>query len=183
MFAYRLWQLHLLQKHKRAIYPGFPESFENPGELIPGYKKNTLKLATGNWFLFGSRVDSTANDHPTSGKFALRFVGNNTTNALAEMKFDLKDGASKVIVWYSAYGAKADKPCTFQLEYSSDAGKNWSKAGQEVTASSKSKQSIAFELSLAGNVRFRINKLGLGVTDDTINNGRLSIDDISVYKN
>jgi hypothetical protein len=37
-------------------------------------------------------------------------------------------------------------------------------------------------VNVTGKVRFRINKLGLGASSATVQNGRLSIEDFSVYK-
>jgi len=101
------------------------------------------------------------------------------------MNFDVKKGASKVIFWYSSYGAKADKPSTFRLEYSTDGGKTWTQTGEDIVAKVKHKQEASFIVDIQGPVRFRINKLGLGNgdADSTISNGRLSIDDFSIYQN
>ncbi len=101
------------------------------------------------------------------------------------MNFDVKKGASKVIVWYSSYGAKADKPATFRLEDSVDGGKNWIPLGEDVQAVHKTKQAASYEFDLKGTVRFRNHKLALGDgnADPNIANGRLSIDDFSIYQN
>ena len=40
----------------------------------------------------------------------------------------------------------------------------------------------SFLMNISGPVRFRITKLGLGVTSATIFNGRLDIDDLAVYQ-
>lgn len=177
--------MYSAKAQKGMLYPKFPESFEGQEIKPDGYAKATNELTTGRWWFYGARIDSFANDHPTSGKNAARFVGNNTKPAYVQMNFDLTDGASKVIFWYSSYGAKADKPCKFQLEYSVDGGKEWKKAGEEIEVKSKIKQAATINLDVKGNVRFRVQKLGLGSEkeDAAIANGRASLDDFSVYKN
>lgn len=170
---------------KGMLYPGFPESFENKEAPVAGYKTKNINLSTGNWLFVGSRLDSTGNDKPTSGLFAVRMIGYNAEPVYAQMEFDVTEGASKVILWYSSYGAKVDQSSRFALEYSTDKGRNWEKAGEDITAKNKVKQAAKFELDIKGRVRFRIVKLGLGggKNNTEIENGRLSIDDFSIYKN
>lgn len=173
----------LSNAQKGELYPNFPESFEQPGEILPGYKKGNIKLGSGEWYFLGTRIDSTGNDKPSSGKYAARMVGSNSIPALLQMNFDLPDGASKVSVSYSVYGAKMDKSSKFALEYSIDGGKKWMVSGTEILAKSKTIQSVNFDLNLKGKVRFRISKLGIGKASEEIENGRLCIDDFAVYKN
>jgi len=176
---------HTVNAQKGSLYPKFPESFEGQEIKSDGYANSVSQLNTGKWAFVGARIDSFVNDHPSSGKNAARLVGNNTKPAYVQMNFDLNNGASKVIYWYSSYGAKADKPCQLQLEYSTDGGKEWNPAGELIEVKSKIKQAATVELDVKGNVRFRIHKLALGSPkeDPSIANGRLSIDDFSVYKN
>ena len=170
---------------KGALYENFPESFESSGEQ-KGMAKKMVNLSSGKWEFNGVSIDSfVVNDRPTSGSFALRMAANNIEPLYAQMNFDLMQGASKVTVWFSSYGAKADKKGTFKLEYSTDKGKNWIQSGKDVVVNSKTKHGLSFPLNISGNVRFRIVKLPLGdgKDDPTIENGRLSFDDFSVYKN
>lgn len=163
----------------------FLESFENGLPLKATYTAGTSTFPTsGMWFLDGAGVNNTANDAPVSGTYALRVNQNLSTPALIEMRFDLPDGASKFSVWYSSYAASADLPSTWMLEYSTDAGNTWKQTGEKIRAVSKVKAIATFTMDIRGPVRFRINKLGLGsnATDPTIENGRLSIDDISIYR-
>lgn len=170
---------------KGSLYAKFPESFEGQDIKADGYSNSTNQLNTGKWWFSGARIDSFINDHPSSGKNAARLVGNNTEPAYVQMNFDVESGASKVIFWYSSYGAKADLPCKLQLEYSTDGGGKWKPAGEVIEVKSKIKQAATVALDLNGAVRFRIHKLELGSSksDPSIANGRLSIDDFSVYKN
>lgn len=166
------------------LYPSFPEDFENAPEKIK-YDRAGIKLKTGNWILDNCVIQNTANDVPSSGTYAARFIKDNTSSAYLQMDFDLPNGASKVTVAYSSYAAKADPLCLWTLEYSTDKGKTWQQTGNEVVAENKRSKAIAmFNLNIQGPVRFRINKLGLGsqTIDPSIKNGRLSIDDFAVYQ-
>jgi hypothetical protein len=170
---------------KGVLYPGFPESFEDGGTQPDGYGKKTIRLSTGRWWFYGALIDSSGNDKPSNGKYAARLNRNNTKPCNLQMNFDVTKGASKVILWYSSYGARADKPCVFCLEYSTDGGKNWTIMGEQLTAKVKVKQAATFEMNVQGPVRFRVHKLALGdeSADSTVANGRLSIDDFAVYQN
>lgn len=168
-----------------GLYPTFPEDFENGAEKLK-YDRAGVKLKTGDWILDKVVLQNTVNDAPSSGAFAARFVGDNTSPAILQMDFDLPDGASQVKVAYSSYRAKADAPCMWVLEYSTDKGRSWQQAGDEVLAANKAaKETAIFNLNIKGSVRFRVSKFGLGSqkTDPSISNGRLSIDDFAVYHN
>ncbi len=172
-----------VKAQKGEIYPDFPESFENKSEE-DNYKKKSVTLKTGVWTMFGAKIDNFENDKPVTGTCAIRMLGSNKMDYYLRTDFDLEEGVSKVSFWYSSYSAKADKPCKFRLDYSTDGGKKWKPAGEVIEAKSKVKEKAEFDLDLEGKVRFRIVKLGLGdeKEDPSINNGRLSIDDFAVYK-
>ena len=176
-----------------SIYPGFPETFEEPDQ---SFKNNYLKpeidnnvdMLTGNWKLYASILGNTANrDRIVSGAQAIRFNQNLKYPALLQMNFDVADGASKVTFWYGAYWTDASS--TFILEYSSDQGETWSQLGKPISDAHKTSQSLnakqaTFMMNVSGPVRFRINKLGLGATSGTsVENGRLGVDDFAIYKN
>ncbi|MNY09877.1 hypothetical protein D3C86_1428230 [compost metagenome] len=102
--------------------------------------------------------------------------------ALLQMNFDLPNGASKVTLVYGAYGTEPSS--TWRLEYSQDAGTTWKAAGENVTDASAVAKSVTFNLNIQGNVRFRVNKLGLGVSNvPFLLNGLLNIDSFTVYQN
>ncbi len=93
------------------------------------------------------------------------------------MNFDVPNGASKVTVLSGSYGT--DPGCTWRLEYSSDGGSTWEQIGDEVSVNNKVAETVTFLMDLDGPVRFRVLKLGLGDT----NNGRLNLDDFTIYQN
>lgn len=172
------------------IYPGWPESFEEPYQGKTSYNvaatNNLLDMATGTWWLYQVIQGETAGrDRIVTGKQALRFQQNRSDDEFAQMNFDVPNGASKVTFWYGSY--YTDRSCTFQLEYSVDQGTTWQLIGEPITdahmttESADAKQAI-FLMDIAQPVRFRINKRGLGTSSDVVNNGRLGVDDFAIYQ-
>ncbi|WP_316813034.1 hypothetical protein [Pedobacter heparinus] len=175
-------QLAFAQKGKP--YPGFPEKFETPlAETKSKYGKGEVVFKSGNWTLEQALIGDAADKDRFKGKQAIRMQQNLDAPSLLQMNFDLPNGASKVSFQYGAYGK--DRSCTFILEYSSDEGKTWSRADQVITDASDGLSTATFKFDIKGNVRFRINKIGLGSSEKeaSIKNGRLNIDDFTVYQN
>jgi len=171
------------QNENGLLYFSFPEDFDNGAEKSL-YAAANANLRTGIWLLDNVVLASQANDRASSGIGAARMQQNLSIPAYLQMNFDLSEGASKVVVWYSSYGAAADGLSKWLLQYSTNSGGTWLDVGDTITAISKTKQQAVISVNISGNVRFRIKKLGLGsnVTNPSIQNGRLSIDDISVFK-
>ena len=165
-----------------VLYPGFPESFEAPDATTKSsYNSGTnlVSFNTGSWYLLQAIIGNTlASDRINSpGRQGIRVQQNLTTSALIQMNFDVADGASKVTVFYGKYGT--DAKSSFRLEYSTNAGTTWITTGATITdLPDKGMKQAVWTLNLTGPVRFRINKLGTG----TSNNGRLSLDDFAIYK-
>ncbi|SDD75553.1 DUF5689 domain-containing protein [Niabella drilacis] len=172
------------------LYQGWPETFEDPYQTKTSYNmtaiNNLVTMPTGIWYMLQCIQGNTAGrDRIVSGKQAVRFQQNLSSSALLQMNFDVPDGASKVTVWYGSY--YTDRSCTFRLEYSTDQGVTWHKTGNDIsdahsTAVSLTAKQAVFLMDIQGPVRFRINKLGLGTSDNTISNGRLGLDDFAIYK-
>ncbi|QBQ41975.1 DUF5689 domain-containing protein [Sphingobacterium psychroaquaticum] len=168
------------------IYAGWPETFEEPYQQKTGYAAAVINFPTGPWNLNQSLQGNTAGrDRIVSGKQSIRFQQNLSTSAYLQMNFDLPDGASKVTLWYGAY--YTDRSSTFQLESSIDQGKTWQIVGKPISDAHPTSQSLVakqaiFLMDIDQPVRFRINKLGLGTSSNTVNNGRLGMDDFAIYK-
>ncbi|MBC5775541.1 hypothetical protein H8S95_15795 [Pontibacter sp. KCTC 32443] len=172
------------------IYPNWPEKFEEPAaatksqynmKKADGSSDNYRDLATGNWLLYQSILGDldAKRDVIISGKQAVRMAKDLKESAYLQMNFDLPNGASKVTVWYATYST--DKPSKWRLEYSQDQGQTWTQIGADVTDVARDYKMATFLMDINGPVRFRINKLGLGISSATIDNGRLGIDDFAVY--
>lgn len=167
------------------LYTGFPEDFEVPDFTTKAsYAAANVNLKTGNWRFDQAILANTAGRdrfNPT-GLQCVRLQQNLSTSAYLQMNFDLPFGASKVTLSYGAY--YTDASSTWRLEYSTDGGVNWIQTGPDYSDAPAGSKVATFLLNIQGPVRFRINKLGLGTTNNTtILNGRLSIEDIAIYQN
>ncbi|WP_282636203.1 DUF5689 domain-containing protein [Sphingobacterium thalpophilum] len=172
------------------LYAGWPETFEALDASEKGSydmkEKNDVSFSTGQWRLYQAILGTTAGrDRIVSGKNAIRMQQNLSVDGYVQMNFDVPSGASKVTLWYGSY--YTDRSCTFKLEYSTDQGLTWKQTGDPITdahptsESLNSKQAV-FLMNIQGSVRFRVTKLGLGTSSNVVNNGRLGLDDIAIYK-
>jgi len=165
-----------------AMYAGFPESFESPDAATKAsYNSGTniVTLGTGNWYLLQAILGNTIGSDRINipGKQNIRMQQNLTTSGYVQMNFDVPDGASKVTVFYGRYAS--DARSSFRLESSVNGGTTWTAVGATiVNEADKLMKQASWTVNFTGPVRFRINKLGTG----TSNNGRLSLDDFAVYK-
>lgn len=172
------------------IYSGWPESFEDPSHPKGSYNMpeidNNVVFGTGEWHLYQSIIGNTAGrDRIVSGQNAIRFQQNRSDDEYLQMNFDVPDGASKVTLWYGSY--YTDRSSTFTLEYSIDQGETWHVVGEPIsdahsTAESANAKQAVFLMDIKQPVRFRVNKKGLGTSNNLISNGRLGVDDIAVFK-
>jgi hypothetical protein len=175
------------------IYAGYPETFESPDATVKGSYNmpainNDIDLVTGNWKLEQAILGPTVNrDRIVSGKQAIRMQQNLAVPGYLQMNYDVPNGAAKVTFWYGSY--YEDVSSSLQLEYSTDGGTTWEKIGEVITdphrySESSSAKLATYSMDIDGPVRFRIHKLGLGPSSGTtVQNGRLGIDDFSIYQN
>jgi hypothetical protein len=172
------------------IYRNFPEGFEAVPQATkssydmntPAVPDNTVTFSSGPWKLYQAILGNTSGRDRYTGAQGIRMQQGLTVPAVVEMKFDLPNGASKLTLIYGAY--YTDAACSWKLEYSQDQGATWQPTGPLVTDAGNWQHSITFLLNITGSVRFRINKLGLGVSSPPIIlNGRLGLDDIAIYEN
>ena len=165
-----------------VIYPNFPESFEAPDfSAKSSYNSGTniVALNSGSWTLLQAILANTLGSDKINapGKQSIRMQQNLTTSGFAQMNFDVPDGASKVSVFYGKYAT--DAKSSFKLEYSTNQGTTWIAVGNNITdMPDKGAKQATWAVNITGPVRFRINKNGIGTT----NNGRLALDDFAVYK-
>src|SRR5690606_31133858 len=104
------------------VYPNFPEKFDTDA-IKDEYGDADVELKTGTWRLKGVKLVSKKKgiEVETDGTKGLQFISNNKGPMVAEMKFDVAEGASKVTVLSSSYGT--DATCKWILQASTDAGK------------------------------------------------------------
>lgn len=165
----------------QSIYEKFPETFQTK-EKLDKYADVEIPLNSGLWRMKGTKILTNVKGLPTQakpGKY-LQFESQQKTKLTAEMKFDLPDGASKVVI----SSCSVDEPCKWVLESSIDQGKSWKKVGKIITSNNTDFKDEVFNMKIKGDVRFRIVKLGLGSSKKTagIENGRLVINSITIYK-
>ena len=172
-----------------TAYANFPETFEAPAATVkaaydmPATDNNVI-LNSGSWKLYQSVFGAVRNSDrfDPSGNQCIRMQKNLSFPALLQMNFDLPNGASKVTLAYGSYGTEPSS--TWRLEYSQDGGVTWVAAGTDVSDAAAVAKSVTFNLNLKGAVRFRVNKLGLGVSNiPFLLNGLLNIDSFTVYQN
>lgn len=171
-----------------AIYDNFPEDFEYPdASAKASYNMtaiaNNIDLGSGNWKLQQAILGNTVirDKYNLPGKQCIRMQQNLSSSGYVQMNFDVTEGASKVTVFFGKY--YTDPTCTFRLEYSVNGGTSWVTASPNVTyMPDRGSLQATFRVDVSGNVRFRINKLGLGSSSATVFNGRLCLEDIVVYK-
>ena len=173
----------LTKTQAQNLYPNFPEKFDTDA-IKDEYTDADVELKTGVWRLKGVKLVGKKKgiEIDADGTKGLQFISNNKGPMVAEMKFDLLEGASKVTVLSSSYGT--DATCKWVLQASTDAGKKWKQIGEEIFADNKLPRTEEFDVNIKGAVRFRILKMALGnpKDDPAIQNGRLVIDNITVYK-
>ncbi|WP_210517913.1 DUF5689 domain-containing protein [Hymenobacter terricola] len=172
------------------IYRNFPESFESVPLATKGsydmntaaVPDNTVTFSSGPWKLYQSIIGNTSGRDRYTGTQGIRMQQGLTVPAVVEMKFDLPNGATKVTLLYGAY--YTDAASSWKLEYSQDQGATWRQTGATVTDAGNWQHAITFLMNIGGPVRFRINKLGLGVSaPPAVLNGRLGLDDLAIYEN
>ncbi|WP_316814028.1 DUF5689 domain-containing protein [Pedobacter heparinus] len=172
-----------------TAYANFPEDFETPlAAAKSAYDMpatdNNVTLKSGSWKLYQSVFGAVRNSDrfDPSGNQCIRMQKNLSVPALLQMNFDLPDGASKVTLAYGSYGTEPSS--TWRLEYSQDGGATWTAAGSDIADAAAVAKSVTFNLNIKGAVRFRVNKLGLGVSNvPFVLNGLLNIDSFTVYQN
>lgn len=140
------------------------EDYENGSK--GSYAAGTAELTYGTWFLDEALIGSLANDRKTGSKSVrIRDYGS------MEMYFDV-EGSQSVSFNHAIYGT--DGNSTWQLEASTDQGKNWSDISGVQTSSSTTLKNVTFTADYSGAVRFRVVKLS-GSGD------RINIDDFTIY--
>lgn len=148
-----------------TIYPTFPETFESGSKST--YTYGTVSLSSGTWAFDDALIGTTPSDRKSGSQSArLRDSGKIT------MLYDLVNGATNVSVLHASYGA--DTSCRWSLWYSPNSGLDWFQVAGSIITASPTLMLTTFTLSITGNVRFEIRKLG---------GGQLNIDQFTVSQN
>ncbi len=169
---------------KGRIYDKFPEDFEMPDTSAKAkYKKADVQLKTGSWTFDQAILAAVENRDRFNGKQSVRIHQNKENSGYLQMNFDLPNGASKVTFMYGVY--YKDSPSVIKLEYSTDKGKTWKQAGSDIADANAKQKTADFVMDIKEPVRFRINKLSIETAkkESGVRDGRLSIDDFTVFQN
>lgn len=182
----QLWMRNIndVSNASGPLYSGYPEDFESPDFSVKAsYAAANVALKTGSWLFDQALLGNTGgrDRFNAAGLQCVRMQQNLSTPAYLAMNYDLLSGATKVTFTYGAY--YTDAGSTFRLEYSTNSGATWLPMGANVTDAPNGSKGATYLMNIAGKVRFRINKLGLGTTGGSILNGRLCIEDFAVYQN
>jgi endonuclease G, mitochondrial len=149
----------------RAVYSGFPETFESGTK--GGYAAADVTLSTGVWNLDDALIGNTTSDRKSGSKS----VRMQNTGKIT-MQFNNSDGAYEVSIKHAKYGSDASS--TWGLWYSTNSGSTWTQTGSNITTSSTTLATATFSMDINGTVRFQLRKLS---------GGRLNIDDFSITDN
>ena len=175
-----------------SVYLNFPEGFEmapaaSKSDFIMLAINDKVTFKTGVWRIYQGIIGDKVNEDKfnPSGLQAIRLQEQLSVSAYLEMDFDVPNGASQITFSYGSARPSTGTPVasTFDLEYSKDGGNTWSKIENSLTSDVTLVKSASFSLDLTGAVRFRINKLGLGLNGAVVKNGLLNIDDFKIYQN
>ncbi|MBL1408728.1 fibronectin type III domain-containing protein [Sphingobacterium faecale] len=167
------------------LYPNFPEGWENHASTRKGSHggngptgRQSDVFPSGEWLMSNMYTNSAAAIIHKVGNWALMM--NTGVAANLEMDFDLPDGARKFSFIYGAAtitnANETALPLNLELsvEYSVDAGKNWTRLGDPLPVSDLQVQYFKeYELDIKGPVRFRIGK--------NASRARPMIDEIAIY--
>ncbi len=149
----------------RSVYAGFPEAFESGTKTA--YAAADVTLSTGSWNFDDALLGTSTSDHKNGSKC----VRMQNTGKIT-MLFNKTAGAYEVSIKHAKYGSDASS--TWGLWYSTNSGSSWTQTGSNITTSSTTLATATFSMSIDGNVRFQLRKLG---------GGRLNIDDFSITDN
>ncbi|MDG0974580.1 MAG: T9SS type A sorting domain-containing protein [Crocinitomicaceae bacterium] len=142
-------------------------------ETSGGYASETVTLNGIDWDLTESLIGTLANDFK-NGLKSLRLRGYGTSSFT--MLQDKPNGIGTISFLYSEYGT--DAQTSWRVEYSTDAGANWTQVGTDITATGGNASPSTFSetMNVLGNARIRV----VEVTGAGTSNRRMNIDDITI---
>ncbi|MCK9453047.1 MAG: fibronectin type III domain-containing protein [Bacteroidales bacterium] len=150
--------------------PGYLVDFEGDGETKGSYASGTVTLSGMDWNMTEALIGSDAADWKNGIRSArMRGYG---ASAMTMIE-DKSNGIGTVSFNYRRYGT--DSQADWKVEYSTNAGTNWTQIGSSFTAPSDDVVQLFSEVvDLSGNIRIRIKR----ATETGTSNARLNIDDI-----
>ncbi|GAA3510613.1 hypothetical protein GCM10022393_25170 [Aquimarina addita] len=152
-------------QHSEKRVVGFTETFESGTKF--SYAGGSVTLtASGNWYLSDALIGTSASDQ----KFGSKSIRIQNTG-YAIMSFDMDNGAQTVTIRHAKYGS--DDTSTWRLIASYDSGASWFYAGDTITTSSTSLNTVSFTVNESRGVRYGVYKTSGG-------SNRINIDNIEI---
>ena len=146
----------------QQVQAQFLEDFEDGSK--GSYAEGTVELPSGEWLLSDALLGNQDGDRK-NGNQSLRL-----RDGFAEMLFDVSEGVNEIQFYASNAGFSGDTGGIIRIYYSQDEGANWQQVGDQVELTDEF-QLYSIPFSLAGNVRFRVEK---------VEGGRVSFDDFRI---
>ncbi len=152
--------------------PGYFVDFEGAGETKGAYGSGSVTLSGISWNMTEALIGTDAADWKNGARSArMRGYAASAMTMLA----DKPNGIGTVSFNYRRYGT--DAQVDWKVEYSTNAGVNWTPIGSAFTAPASDVVQVFSEVvNVSGNIRVRIKR----ATETGSSNARLNIDDISI---
>ncbi|HQO50413.1 MAG TPA: hypothetical protein PK939_08285, partial [Bacteroidales bacterium] len=146
-------------------------NFEGETEVKTSYASGTVNLSGLDWDMTDALIGNSDSDWKNGLKSArLRGYGTSVMTMLA----DKADGLGTLTFSFRRYGT--DAQVEWVVEYSTNAGANWTQLGAAFTApASNDVTQFSETVNVTGNVRIRIKATTAGTV-----NRRLNVDDIEL---
>ncbi len=156
-----------------AVAAAYRVDFEGPGETKGGYASGIVTLNGLDWELTEALIGTLGNDKK-NGLRSLRMRRSGDTNAVAAMTRDKPDGIGRISFLYARYGTDTGQP-NLTLEYSANAGTDWTAIGAVITnfPDTLTQWAAAVNLDCPARIRLRADSSGSG-------DGRLNLDDLEL---
>lgn len=143
--------------------PTLSEDFESGSKS--SYSPQQINFKSGLWYLKDALVGTSAAD-AKNGSQSVRI----RNNGQLQMNFDV-NGAGKVTIAHAAYG---NSSANWQLFMSVDGGRTFMQTGVNIVSQPHELQTVSFDISHQGPIRFAIRKVSGGKS-------RINIDDFKIY--
>jgi hypothetical protein len=136
-----------------------------------GYDPGDVTLSGISWNFSGTMIGNQNTDNRFESHAArIRGLGTMTMNT------DYANGLDNIYIYHALFNTETG-PYKWKIEYSTDAGSNWTQIGTEQTTSSTTLTKAGFyNLGISGSVRLKITK-----TSGSSNSNRLNFDHLMFW--
>lgn len=145
--------------------------FEGDGETNPNYAASTVNLSGLDWEIGPEALIGTLDNDFKNGERSARLRGRN--GAVITMVEDKVGGIGQIVFEYRIFGSDGGQE-PWVVEYSSNAGQDWTQAGEPFIATADV-ATFSADVNVEGNARIRIR---INAEPGESGNRRINIDDI-----